>query len=464
MPATVTQLCNGVPHGQTYTSKPSRVDQGHSEVFASSLFVHVNEHGEDIAKPKDTDDKVVVGYTSEGMGFQIIVDGFYGCDRRVVFNFIDKYVIPLMEKYSQDLSLQEDASLVTKTLIHNIYNLRKAFAPAAEFTMSLGMTYKKEDTLNFAGFGIGDTGLVIKHTDGTLEQLSAHTEVAGFKDAFDDFSHDSLDSVIDRNSLFNTKVLPGDEIMGYTYAPPELETLVNQFEAQTVSSNGKVTNHPVRILNLDLGQINKERPLFPQFLDQIKATQEALIKKAKDSGEVQRFGDDFSVGRLIIPDTALMHKLRVHVAIRRTQTVLQAYISRENQNKGLWGVAGFFNGATKNVTQASLYKNLLDRYQDNDFISLVILLALTDVDNPIGLYLVHQFGLQADTSLHTKLEELLSAEIEKPALQAILGKRRGKMKVEELELNMLQYFDEPTHVQIDELLRPFQAQQQALLL
>ena len=335
MPLIITQVCNGVPFGETYVSAPSVVDSGNSKVYASSLFVHVNERGQDIAKAKDTDDKIVLGCTSEGMVFQIVVDGFYGCDRNAVFKFIDDYVAPLMENYSQNLAMQNNPQLTTTTLIRNIYTLRRQFAPYAEFTMSLGVSYEKDAELYFAGFGIGDTGLAIKRTNGAVEQLAAHTEVSGFKDAFDGYSSTSIDSVIARNTVFNTKVVPGDEIMGYTYTPAQLEELEREFEAEAVSASARVQTHQVRVLNLNPRNFHNSASLFNQFLKLSQETQDELTEKALGSGEPQRFGDDFSVGDMLIPDADLRHQIKMQVAIKTAKNGLQAFITEENRNKGI---------------------------------------------------------------------------------------------------------------------------------
>lgn len=88
MRSIITQICNGVLHGQTYQSGSNDLDKGNSEIFASSLFVHLNEQGKEIIKHKDSDDKIVIGYTKDGMAFQIVVDGFYGCERQAVFHLL----------------------------------------------------------------------------------------------------------------------------------------------------------------------------------------------------------------------------------------------------------------------------------------------------------------------------------------------------------------------------------------
>nr|HEN5517904.1 T4SS effector deAMPylase SidD [Legionella pneumophila] len=308
MRSIITQICNGVLHGQSYQSGSNDLDKGNSEIFASSLFVHLNEQGKEIIKHKDSDDKIVIGYTKDGMAFQIVVDGFYGCERQAVFSFIDNYVLPLIDNFSLDLTRYPDSKKVTESLIHTIYSLRSKHAPLAEFTMSLCVTYQKDEQLFCAGFGIGDTGIAIKRNEGTIEQLVCHTEVDGFKDAFDNYSSANIDLVIERNSVFNTKVMPGDELVGYTYVPPMLEMTEKEFEVETVDGK-KINKRIVRHLNLDPGNFDDKDPLFSQLLQVVKSKQKQLVEQAKETGQIQRFGDDFTVGRLVIPDQLLINQL-----------------------------------------------------------------------------------------------------------------------------------------------------------
>jgi hypothetical protein len=437
MRSIITQVCNGVPHGQTYISSPSTIDNGNSEIFASSLFVHINERGKDVAKPKDTDDKIVIGYTKDGMVFQIVVDGFFGCDRPAVFTFIDNYVIPLMDGYCSNISEHSNASEVTNSLIHTIYSLRSEHAGAAEFTMSLSMTYNKDNELFCAGFGIGDTGIVIKRVDGTIEQLVSHTEVDGFKDAFDGYSSKNINEVIQRNSIFNTKVIPGDELVGYTYVPPSFEIVAKEFETETVHK-GQIYKKRVKSLNLDPQNFNNQKSsLFSQLLTVVKAKQEQLVEQVKKTGQLQRFGDDFTVGRLVIPDKLLMSQLQVHALLVSVNDGLTSYIESENKNRGFLGIMGFFNDANKNIGQVTYYKNLITKFQNDHFLSLIILSTLLSNKSPMSQYLVPYLGFQSGSSLEIKLKELLSNELENSNTKERIGSRLAIDIIEELSAKFI---------------------------
>ncbi|ANH13826.1 TPA: T4SS effector deAMPylase SidD [Legionella pneumophila] len=445
MRSIITQICNGVLHGQTYQSGSNDLDKGNSEIFASSLFVHLNEQGKEIIKHKDSDDKIVIGYTKDGMAFQIVVDGFYGCERQAVFSFIDNHVLPLIDNFSLDLARYPNSKNVTESFIHTIYSLRSKHAPLAEFTMSLCVTYQKDDQLFCAGFGIGDTGIAIKRNEGTIEQLVCHTEVDGFKDAFDNYSSTNIDSVIERNSVFNTKVMPGDELVGYTYVPPALEITEKEFEVETVDGK-KINKRIVRHLNLDPGNFDDKDPLFSQLLQVVKSKQKQLVEQAKETGQIQRFGDDFTVGRLVIPDQLLINQLRMHALSIRVSDGLLSYIKNENENKGFLGIYGFFTGADKNIEKATLYKNLIAKYQNNPFTSLIILSALvSDSKTPVMTqYLVDYLDFPSKASLANKITALLLKELENPDMREILGSRLATDVIEELETKIIRYIHNPT--------------------
>lgn len=450
MRSTITQFCNGVRSGQTYNSDPHVLDKGNSSIFASSLFVHLDEHGKDIAKPKDTDDKIVIGYTKDGMAFQIVVDGFYGGDSGAVFTFIDYYVIPLIDRYSADLGEHPDSKKITESLIRSIYSLRSKNAPSAEFTMSMGVTYKKGEQLFCAGFGIGDTGIVIKRNDGTIEQLVCHTEVDGFKDAFDEYSSSNIGLVIQRNSIFDTPVMPGDELVGYTYIPPELEVCVKTVETET-ENKGQVRNLSVKSLVLDAQHFNNQSSLFSQLLDVVQLKQEQLVVSARNSGALQRFGDDYTVGCLVIPDTQLMHQLKVHALLIAVNDALRAYIAQENSNKGFMDTLGIFTGTRKNIEQATLYKNLIATYHHEPLIFLIILSTMISHHgkHPMTQYLVNHLECPSKAALNIKLDELILKELEADHSQEIGSSSSTSDVIGKLRSKIIQYINDPLNTDID---------------
>jgi hypothetical protein len=435
----ITQICNGVPGGHIHFSQANDIDNGQSEFFASNLFVQINEHGEEVTKRKESDDKIVLGYTEDGMAFQMVIDGFFGCKRLSVFSFIDDCVTPLMNEYSSMLSHQEDSTSVTHALIQKIYSLRSMYAPMADFTMSLAMTYQKNSEYFCAGFGIGDTGIVIKRVDGTIEQLVSHTEVDGFKDAFDNYSYAcGIQRIIERNSIFNKKVMPGDELVAYTYIPPVLETTVETFETDNFYK-GKHYKQLVNKLNLDLKNFDGQSSLFSQLLSVVKTTQNHFIEQAKTSGQAQHFGDDFTIGRIVIPNFILVNQLQIHGLILIANDGLSVYINQKKQC-----FLGFFNQARRYLQQAIEYKNLILKYKNDPFLSLMVVFALLSTqDNPMTQYLVQYIEFYAGCSLEEKLNVLLSIELENPKTKEWIIKNLIINPVKELSAKIIHSVNNP---------------------
>lgn len=448
----ITQFCNGAKSGQVYNSSPNPLDNGNSSIFASSLFVHLDESGNNISRSKDTDDQIIIGYTKDGMAFQIIVDGFFGGDRETIFAFVTTYVVTLMEQYSSDLKSKSNSTDVTETLIKTIYSLRREHAASAEFTMSLAMTYQKEDSLFCAGFGIGDTGMVMQRMDGTIEQLVAHTEIDGFKDAFDSYSQSNIDLVISRNTVFNTKVMPGDELVGYTYIQPELELVANAFETEAI--NNRMGIQKVKQLVLAQHYFKNHPSLYKQLLDTVQATQIDLIAGAKASGQNQRFGDDFTVGCLVIPDKILSHQLSFNGTLIAVNIALAFYIEQETEKKVFFD---FFNGTSKKIERAQLYKNLMAKYQSDCLISLVILLAMftSKDEKQMNEYLIAYLGFPSLVSMTNMLEELIRNEISYHSERYEKFNALLENVILEIKTDIKQFINNPEQVEIYAVLDQF---------
>lgn len=397
----IVQKLNGVPHGETYSSEANALDNGNSSIRGDSLFVRLDSEGLEVIKPKDTDDKILIGYTHKGAAFLLVVDGFFGGEREHIFAFIDEHVIPLLSDYSFNLSVGADDKKLSSSLIHTIYNLRAKHAPMAEFTMSLGVSYHKQKDLFYAGFGIGDTGMLIKRTNGKVEQLVSHTEVDGFKDAFDSYSQSNIDLVIARNSLFNTKVNPGDELVGYTYIQPELERLTAEFESER-----KGKKQLVRKFNLVTEHYSKPTPLFEQLLNTITDKQQQLIARAKKQKKEARFGDDFAIGQLIIPDKKLEQKLQLHALALAIKNGVATFIAQKKASKTLFS---FFSNLESKINKATGFKNLLEKYQQHTVSSLIIIYTLLsdDIFNEMLKPILQEFNLPSKKIITNQIIEFL---------------------------------------------------------
>lgn len=360
---------NGAIGGREKSSLPNRLDNGSSHVFASSLYVNLDENGESIAKYKDSDDKIVIGYTRFGLPFQIVVDGFYGCDQNEVFSFIDKQVLPLIESVSNRLHQEEDTKNVIREFIQTIYELNKKAGNLAEFTLSIAITYPKNDEFYCAGFGIGDTGLVMKRRDGSISQLAYHVEVDGFKDAFDTYAAQDIETVIQRNTIFKTQVTPGDEIVGYTYLPSPLEIEYQQIASHALKHETPIA---VRYLGMNPDLFSAERSLYSQLRKQIPVAQEALISQAKAAKQQTCFGDDFTMGCITIPDHELCKQIKLNHLLLQVKTTLNNYEKWYLEHSHFWQ---FFT-KKKESEKGKEYLHLLEEFHDSPEQSTKILLKL----------------------------------------------------------------------------------------
>jgi hypothetical protein len=408
----IAQSCDGVAAGHLYRSNPNLLDEGKSQIFASSLFVALSDEGQEIGREKDSDDKVVIGYTRDGMGFQMVIDGFYGGETNKTFRFIDDYVVPLMSQYSSDLGGQIESKEVTTSLIRTIYGLRAAHAVNAEFTMSLVMTYQKENILRCAGFGIGDTGLLIKRLDGTVEQLVPHTVIDGFKDAFDTESSANIDLVIKRNTVFDTQVRFKEELVGYTYMPPQLEILAQEFQTENIRSTNK-TKQTVRHQIVDVEQLSGSGTLVSQLLDLVKKKQPELVEQAKKTRKECTLGDDFTVGSLIIPPAKLINQLKIKNLIRIISNDLTDYINiLATKSNGFF--SRWFTDTEQTLTRAKLYKQLITDETKDDFTNaLVLIVMLSDTQvKQLSNNLVTRLNLPEASRLMEHLRALLITDVE----------------------------------------------------
>lgn len=304
-----------------------------------------------------------------------------------------------MIDYSCALTTAHDANEVTKALIKRIYALHTQHGHSAEFTMSLTMTYTQQDELYCAGFGIGDTCLVLKRDNGELEQLTYHCEVEGFKDAFDDYSKNNLELVISRNKVFHVKVQPNDEIVGYTYLPCELETMVAQRSTDNINPTIADTQL-VKYFSLNTQLINKDMSLFTQLLTLAEEKHQQLITDAKQRGEAYRSGDDFTVSRMVIPSPILIHKIQVECYVQEIHRTIDNCIIKKNSEMSVFS---FFNTRiTDDIRRMKLYKNMLEKYNERLFNRLIICTAI--LDNNQDTYFQQQLLLGLDFATKEEAE------------------------------------------------------------
>lgn len=287
------QTLNGVGKGETKLTALQALDASGSRIWGGSVFGEFYE-GIENKRTKHTDDKIVIGYTSQGLPFQIVVDGFFWGDddmRDTLFQFIDTEVVSRMTDYSRSLTKKNSKSdELTTQLIRDIYEAREG--TDNEFTMSLVMTYEKRGQLYAAGFGIGDTGIAVREASGDIRQLAEATYVSRVKDAFDSTTYNrGVDGIIDRNCVFNKKINPADEVIGYTFLHDGL------ISKESVSAE-------IRKDSLNHEMLNSEGS--ESFLDTVCRVNNGLYEERVAavkgiSTASTRFGDDCMIGTVKIP-------------------------------------------------------------------------------------------------------------------------------------------------------------------
>lgn len=402
----ITQQCNGIDSGMTYSSLGHRMDQGSSSIYSSSLFAHIDASGQSVASIKPSDDQLLIGYHADGLPFMIVVDGFYGTDRQLVFSFINDHVLRLIPDYVIQLTVKDDARIVSQLLIKDIYKLRAEHAVHAEFTLSIAVVYQQQRGLFCAGFGIGDTGIVIKRSNDAIEQLVPHTEVDGFKDAFDSYCFSQIDSVLARNEVFVTQVAAGDELVGYTYLPPELEYQQNRNNTFDVKPNTSKTR--VNYLCLNAGFVEQSLPLFNQLSSHCNLLHQSLINKAQQAKKDVKFGDDFTIGAVSVPSTTVQQQLKCNVLIHTLSTALSSFIAKQEEPSGLFS---FFRTNWK--ARASQYEQIiLDNLEDSLFVLTVFKnVLLSSHDKLLQEYLVADIGCPSLEHLKENIDYLLRYEL-----------------------------------------------------
>lgn len=271
------------------SAKVNTCDANICQVMSTSLFSSNIE-----STKKQSDDQVISGVTCNGYPFIIAVDGFFGCNNRLVFNFIQMNVVPLIQKYY--LLLQNNPhqyEKIVKDWIMEIITLkRKNMGHLISFTLSIAITFPHNGRNYVSGFGVGDIGIVKRDQLGKLDQLATHTVVDGFKDGFDDSMVDSNEQVarmLNRASCFLREIKPGDEIVAYTYIPKTLELVQN-----TEDENVKKYK-----LN-DALSFDKSTPLLAQLLAMSIQDHEAKVNELKLLKAFKN-GDDCSMAAFRMP-------------------------------------------------------------------------------------------------------------------------------------------------------------------
>ncbi|PHQ80257.1 MAG: hypothetical protein COB66_05160 [Coxiella sp. (in: Bacteria)] len=344
MRSIVIQSAQGATKESPIYNQTCGFDADNSHIEAGSVFARFYK-GKEIPNKKPSDDKIIIGYLSNGLPFQIIVDGSSHGKTNQTFRAIDQYIVPLVAKYSVALGTADHHKDCIRALIDEIFTLRENKFRACDFTMSMAIGYKKNEELKIAGFGIGDTGIILQRADDhEIIPLVQTSTVAGFKkDAFDDATSTlDRDTIIERNSYFDIAVKEGDEIFGYTYLTKGLlqETETYKSLEQTVL---KQTLASIAIQNVEGNSLfNKVSTENQRLFELMK---EGTVKESAS----RQFGDDCTLASVKIPGAQLQRKLSLLLSPKSPDTASEHDETLYNDAQNI--ISDFKNGTNIKTDQ-----------------------------------------------------------------------------------------------------------------
>lgn len=299
----VVQQIQGAPTQEQSFSSRRWIGVGQSNLWNTNV-----SYKNGICQTKCSDDQIIIGYTVNGLPYQIVVGGSF--DRSIekassLFLFIEQQVTLKINQYAANLSNSTDAKKTIGALIQDIYALRKKYAPLSEFTLSVAITYEKNGELYCAGFGIGNCGLVLRESSGIVplaySTLIQNKQGTQSKDAISDYhERQGIAAIIARNSLFDRMVSPGDELLGYTDVHSELLSIPNRDESKNDITIIKST--------LNTSNLPKNNDLFTAVR---KANETQCSKQARCPKE---FSYDHTLGIVVIPSAKQRQAIRSQMA------------------------------------------------------------------------------------------------------------------------------------------------------
>ncbi len=270
----IAQQLDGVLRQEEVETPQSELITTQSKIFG--MVAHTKfKKGERFYSTKDSDDKIVIGYTSDGLPFQIVVNGMVEeNDRANLFKFIDEHVTPLMDEYAIKLAASEHYNDVMAELKAAMEASCRLQYPEGEvdYTLSCGITYEKNKQLFTAGFGSRYTSLNIRHQNGELKVLNHFGD-----------------------NNFNYQVNPGDELLGYTFIFAET---IDHLEVLSQQS------------------VNPDAPILA-FYDAVKDDNinkfQAYCHRAEEPGTIAAsFGGNCMIGAVVIPSPEFRLILQNH--------------------------------------------------------------------------------------------------------------------------------------------------------
>lgn len=175
----ITRQMDGVAES-SISKTPKDTSPSRERIYGTN-YTSIYSNGLKQNKAEQTNDKIVIGYTAEGLPFQLVMSANQlqnDKERTAAFNFIDLCVLPLIDDCAIDLSEKHDPRLVIEQLMNDIDELKeKSSVRDLLFSMSLAVTYSKYDKeiraheLRCAGFSLGQTGLMLHQHNGVVVGL-----------------------------------------------------------------------------------------------------------------------------------------------------------------------------------------------------------------------------------------------------------------------------------------------------
>lgn len=180
----ITRQMDGVAES-SISKTPKDTGPSKDRIYGTN-YTSIYKDGVKLNKADQTNDKIVIGYTCEGLPFQLVVsahDLHSDKERAAVFRFIDVCVLPLIDDCAIDLSEKHSPRLVIDQLMDDIAELKnKSAVKHLAVSMSLAVTYSKYDKelraheLRCAGFSLGQTGLMLHQQNGVVLGLGTQAD------------------------------------------------------------------------------------------------------------------------------------------------------------------------------------------------------------------------------------------------------------------------------------------------
>lgn len=312
------------------------VDQGHSSVMLhaySTVRPGLRKGNKQPSVPVQSEsfDKVVSGYSGEGLPFLIVAHS--SDNNNSWHSFIQRHVTVLMSDYALKLARDElQAKPIIEELINDIGQLKKNFARFKAFSLAIAISFKdSHGQLRVAGFSIANTGIALLADSpyGHQRQLA--------------FSSNSEDDIKIKNAqIFCEQITVGDELVAYS--------LPLSFQ----------TTDDLRSLELcDRDDLFLEKREDISLLDAIEKT----IRNQESNTEYTRSA--CTVAAVIIPDEALqiqlIKKLR-NKTITAIENATKSYLDWLEENasghRGITRWSHFFHGS-KGRERAERMKQLI---------------------------------------------------------------------------------------------------------